>query len=260
MPNRKAWGTLNQRTPSGAAPVDTPPNTLFGANLWMWLNPTNIDTPGGHTYWGDASGNTRYVQGFGPAVTTIGSLAAVDFTASGAALTNISADPNWNFSLAGQTLITVWGVASFRSSTGAYGGFAAYGSTNSANSYDAGSTWLGVVRDNTNNALSGAGGTPVSLTPGATPIYRFCTVWDGTNSKFYIDNVLQNTTAFTAALTGPGPPTGLERLMVGAGINAGAPAFLWDGKLGEFTVVVGIVPTDYQLACYDLNLKNKFGL
>ena len=43
-------------------------------------------------------------------------------------------------------------------------------------------------------------------------------------------------------------------------------AILWLG-IGDppaifliFTMVVGMVPTAYQLACYDLNLKNKFGL
>jgi hypothetical protein len=249
--------------------VDTPPNTLFGANLWMWLNPTNIATPGGLVYWGDASGNNRYVQqtGAGPTVTTIGSLAAVDFTtAAGQGLTNVSSDPNWNLSLGGQTQITVWGVASFRSPTAAYGGFAAYGSTNTASSYDAGSAWLGVQRNNTNDELLGAkdaggGGPAIAISPSAT-VYRFCTVWTGTEIYFYINNVLQAgyPVSLVPALTGPGPPTGLERMMVGAGISGGGALFYWDGKLGEFTMVVGMVPSAYQLACYDLNLKNKFGL
>jgi len=266
MPNRRAWGTLNQRT-GVVPPVDTPPNTLFGANLWAWYQPSGISHSSGTvSVWNDnGAATTRDLTAIGGTLstTTINGVTAVNFlVASNHAMTATSLDPSINLSLAGKTQITVFAVASFRSPTEAFGGFLAYGSTNTANAYDAGSAWLGALRNNTNDEITGAStGSFTAATPGETPFYRFCTVWDGTNSKFYINNVLQATSAaFTAALTGAGPPTGTERLMLGAAIAGGSHSFKWDGKIGEVAIIVDTVPTDYQRGSYDLNLKNKFGL
>jgi len=242
--------------------VAAAPNVLFGANLWAWheasaanftLTGTNIDT------WFDTgAAGTRHVNKFGDGVlwdsAGAGGAGVVDFVnASNAYLTTVSTLNN----LDGKTQVSVFLVASMESPTPSYGRLGPiYCSTNVANDYDAGSSTLGIYRNDTANEVFWVGASaPYAVTLGQ--LYHFGIVRNGTTTKFYVNGALVETNTSALSLAGT---TGTERLTIGAGITVGGGFVWWDGKCGESVIVVDYVPTDGDVASLHAHYATKYGI
>jgi hypothetical protein len=248
---------------SSWSPVD------LGAALRLWLKADVGITLNGSDVaaWADQSGNGfNLVQATAaqqPAYNATGfnGRPTVDFVESDT--NNLQSAHNVAFSLG--TASSWFIVGQMHPETGIYGRLIVYveatqADTGSSSDYDYFTNVAAILRDNTNNSISGYFSAVQKGIKALSPATnaRFGSVWDGTNHTPYVNNAAGTSVAAATLLGASGNIRVGASLGYSLGIQTAAGA-AWDGVISEI-VVTNTALSEPDLLLLDDYFKAKWGL